>query len=181
MAKDEPIDYYAVLQVSENAESETISRVYRLLARRYHPDNQDSGNDNRFREITEAYNVLSDPEKRARYDVLAHQSRKDRWRLVSAGAKTENDFEMEQIIRLTILEVLYTKRRIEPSSAGIFFRDFEQMIGRPREHLEFTFWFLQQKKYVSVDDHSCLAITVEGVEYLESSYNNKLQRKRLEA
>ena len=174
-------DYYDVLQISPNAEPETINRVYRMLAQRYHPDNQQSGNENRFRTISEAYAVLSDPEKRAKYDVLHQKRRDERWRLVASGAESENDFELEQIVRLSILEALYTKRRLDPANPGIAFRDFEKMTGRPREHLEFTLWFLQKKKFVEYDDRSYLSLTVEGAEYLEQSYRSNLQQKRLRA
>src|SRR5919202_1005366 len=119
MPEEHAEDFYEVLQVSASSEPETINRVYRMLAQRYHPDNQQTGDERRFREILEAYTVLSDPEKRARYDVVHQQRRRDRWRLVSAGAQAENDFEMEQVIRLTVLEALYTKRRLEPNEPGI--------------------------------------------------------------
>ncbi len=181
MADERAVDYYEVLQVSTSAEPETINRVYRLLAQRFHPDNQETGNEGKFRVIHEAYTVLSDPEKRARYDVAYEQQRHDRWRLVSAGANAENDFEMEQIVRLTVLEALYTKRRVEPRDPGIFALDLEQLIGRPREHLEFTTWFLVQKKLVTRDDNSRLVITADGAEYLEQNYRSNLQRKRLAA
>src|SRR5258705_2420893 len=62
-------DYYEVLQVSPNAQQETIQRVYRMLAQHYHPDNADTGDTAAFNEVLEAYRVLSDPEKRAGYDV----------------------------------------------------------------------------------------------------------------
>ncbi len=179
MPEERTEDYYDVLQVSASAEPETVNRVYRMLAQRYHPDNQQTGNEGRFRAILEAYTTLSDPEKRARYDVLHQQQRQDRWRLVASGAQAENDFEMEQIVRLTLLEALYTKRRLEPTNPGIFYRDFEGLTGRPREHLEFTIWYLQQKKFVSFDDKSRLLLTVEGAEYLEESYRSNLQQKRL--
>jgi len=179
MPVEEPIDYYEVLQVNTSADPETIDRVYRLLAQRYHPDNQQTGDENRFRTLLEAYTVLRDPEKRARYDLLHQQRRQDRWRLVSSGAESENDFEMEQIVRLTVLEVLYTKRRLEPTNPGIFFREFEKLIGKPREHLEFTIWFLVQKKFVAQGDNSQLILTVEGAEYLEQTYRSNLQQKRL--
>ena len=179
MSEERPVDYYEVLQVSPSAEPETINRVFRMLAQRFHPDNQQTGNESRFREILEAYSVLSDPEKRARYDVGHQQQRQDRWRLVSTGAQAENDFETEQVVRLTVLEVLYTKRRLEPTQPGIFLREFERLTGRPREYLEFTVWFLQQKKFVTVDDQSRLLLTVEGAEYLEQSYRTDLQQKRL--
>ncbi len=180
MPIEEPIDYYEVLQVNMSADPETIDRVYRLLAQRFHPDNQQTGDENRFRTLLDAYTVLRDPERRARYDVLHQQRRQDRWRLVSSGAESENDFEMEQIVRLTVLEALYTKRRVEPSNPGIFWREFEKLIGRPREHLDFTLWFLLQKKFVARDDSSQLVLTVEGAEYLEQSYRSNLQQKRLQ-
>ena len=180
MAATGDVDYYEVLQVSDTAEPETISRVYRIFAQRYHPDNRETGNDARFREITEAYHILSNPEKRAQYDATSQKRRKDRWRLVSAGAQSENDFEMEQIVRLTVLEALYTKRRLEPQEPGIYLRELERMIGRPREHLEFTIWFLNQKKLINTDD-ARMYITAGGAEYLEESYRSNHHRKRLQS
>jgi curved DNA-binding protein CbpA len=180
MAPSEDVDYYEVLQVSDSAETETINRVYRLLAQRYHPDNRETGNEERFREMTEAYNVLSNPEKRASYDAIHSQRRKDRWKLVSTGANSENDFEMERVVRLTVLEALYTKRRVDPANPGFYLRELERLIGRPREHLEFTIWFLAQKKLINTDD-ARMYLTADGVEYLESSYSNNLQRKRLQS
>ncbi|HEX7773613.1 MAG TPA: DnaJ domain-containing protein, partial [Pyrinomonadaceae bacterium] len=92
MAANGEIDYYEILQVSDSAEPETINRVYRIFAQRYHPDNQETGNEARFREITEAYHILSNPEKRAQYDATNQKRRKDRWRIVSAAGESENDF-----------------------------------------------------------------------------------------
>jgi len=174
-----PADHYEVLQISPNAEPETVHRVYRLLAQRLHPDNQETGNDARFRQLTEAYDVLSDPERRAKYDVTYSQTRQDRWRLVSTGTQADNDFELERAIRLTVLEVLYTKRRVEPYEPGMFAPDMEQLTGRAREHLEFTFWYLIQKKYIVRSDNSMIVITADGVEYLESMYQEAGQRRRL--
>jgi curved DNA-binding protein CbpA len=174
-------DFYEVMQVSANADPETIDRVYRLLAQRYHPDNQQTGDESRFRTLLEAYTVLRDPERRAKYDVLYQQHRQDRWRLVSSGAQSENDFEMEQVVRLTVLEALYTQRRLEPENPGIFWREFEKLTGRPREHLEFTLWYLIQKKFVERGDNSRVLLTVEGAEHLEHSYRSNLQQKRLQA
>lgn len=173
-------DYYEMLQVSDNAEPETISRVYRSLAQRYHPDNRETGNEGRFREITEAYQVLSNPEKRAGYDATNQSRKKERWRVVSSGAESENNFELEQVVRLTVLEALYTQRRLNTNNPGIYLRDLQRMIGRPREHLEFTIWFLSQKKLISTDD-SRLYLTADGAEYLEDSYKNNLHQKRLMA
>ena len=54
------------------------------------------------------------------------------------------------------------------------------MIGRPREHLEFTIWFLNQKKLINTDD-SRMYLTADGAEYLEDAYRNNIQRKRLQS
>jgi len=64
VAEDIGVDFYEVLQISVNAEPETIHRVYRIFAQRYHPDNMETGSESRFRQISEAYRVLSDPEER---------------------------------------------------------------------------------------------------------------------
>lgn len=62
-------DYYEVLGVPRNADAQTIQQAFRKLARRHHPDvNHDPAAEDRFKEINEAYQVLSDPETRARYD-----------------------------------------------------------------------------------------------------------------
>jgi len=69
-------DYYEVLEVSKTASTEEIKRSYRRLARQHHPDVNpgDKEAEERFKEITEAYEVLSDPEKRAMYDRFGHSA-----------------------------------------------------------------------------------------------------------
>ena len=64
-------DYYKILGVDRNADEKIIKSAYRKLARKYHPDvNKGKNTVDRFKEVTEAYEVLSDPEKRRRYDSL---------------------------------------------------------------------------------------------------------------
>jgi len=58
------LDCYKVLQLSPNADAATISRVYRMLAFRYHPDNTETGNHELFIRVSQAYQILSGPESR---------------------------------------------------------------------------------------------------------------------
>jgi len=83
-------DFYEVLGVPRTADRDEIQRAYRTLARRYHPDvNKDPQAEERFKEINEAFSVLSDPEQRARYDRFGEDFRKipEDWdERVAAGA-----------------------------------------------------------------------------------------------
>ena len=66
-------DYYEVLGVSKNASDEEIKRAFRVLAKKYHPDvNKEEGAAEKFKEIGEAYSVLSDKNKRSQYDQFGH-------------------------------------------------------------------------------------------------------------
>lgn len=66
-------DYYEVLGVDKNADKKTIKKAYRKLAMKYHPDvNHEEGAEEKFKELSEAYGVLSDDEKRKRYDQFGH-------------------------------------------------------------------------------------------------------------
>lgn len=66
-------DYYDVLGVSKSASKDELKKAYRKLSKQYHPDiNQEPGADEKFKEIAEAYEVLSDDQKRAQYDQFGH-------------------------------------------------------------------------------------------------------------
>ena len=69
-------DYYEVLGVSKNADENAIKKAYRKLAKKYHPDTNsgDADAEKKFKEVTEAYSVLSDKEKRKLYDQFGHAS-----------------------------------------------------------------------------------------------------------
>lgn len=70
-------DFYEILGVPRNADADAIQRAYRKLARQYHPDiNSDPGAEERFKDLSEAYDVLSDPNTRARYDRFGRDFRR---------------------------------------------------------------------------------------------------------
>jgi curved DNA-binding protein len=179
--QDAPADYYETLQISPNADPDMIHRVYRLLAQRLHPDNAETGDAERFRLLSSAYAVLSNPEERARYDVSYHQRRQDRWRMAANTPPADNDFDEERHTRLVVLEILYTRRRMEPADPGMSNAELSELVGKPREHLEFTYWYLAQRKLVTRTDQSDLIITADGVDYLEQGQVSNGRRRLTEA
>lgn len=159
-------DFYEILQISPNAATETIQRVYRLLAQRYHPDNSETGDEKTFQRVLQAYRVLSDPEKRAAYDVQHQASRALRWKIFDQ-AKSATGVEGERRKRSGILSLLYTKIVEEPRQPGLMVRDLEELLGCPGEHLEFTLWYLKQKGYLAGPDNGRYTITASGVDVIE--------------
>src|SRR5260370_38583349 len=89
-------DFYEILGVSRTATQDEIQRAYRKLARSHHPDvNKDPGAEDRFKDISEAYSVLSDPQTRRRYDAFGPDFRQvpedvdpEAWRRPGARART---------------------------------------------------------------------------------------------
>src|SRR5882757_6924701 len=86
-------DYYEVLSVSRTANVEEIKRSYRKLAMQYHPDRNpgDSESETKFKEAAEAYDVLSDPAKKERYDRYGHAGLSDMGGGGGAGFSNLND------------------------------------------------------------------------------------------
>ncbi|AWX42843.1 chaperone protein DnaJ [Metamycoplasma cloacale] len=75
MSKDSKRDYYEVLGIAKNATEKEIKSAYRKLAMQYHPDrNKAADAEEKFKEATEAYDVLIDPEKRSKYDKYGHNA-----------------------------------------------------------------------------------------------------------
>jgi curved DNA-binding protein CbpA len=162
-------DYYEFLQISPSAEADTIHRVYRFLAARFHPDNHDTGDSGKFFLLTEAYDVLSNPERRAAYDVARQASQPEP---LSTRIDFMDNMEGELNRRLAVLTVLYFQRRTNPNKPEVSFRDIERRLGFPRDYLMFTTWYLRTKGYISRADNSEFTITAEGVDFVETQRVN---------
>jgi len=160
-------DYYELLQVSPKADPEMIHRVYRILAQRYHPDNASTGDDGIFRGVTEAYKILSDPEKRAAYDVNYQSNRQLRWQIFDQHQAVTGK-SAEKAKRRGILELLYTSRRNQPAAPSMTLHELEDLLGCPREHLEFSLWYLKENGLITRSDNARYAITAKGVDFAES-------------
>jgi curved DNA-binding protein len=162
-------DYYEDLQVSPHADQETIERVYRMLAKRYHPDNGCSGCEEKFDVVTKAYRQLSDPVKRAAYDTRYDQIKYRRWNLIAAATPVSNGNGKDQQIRNAVLSVLYIERRNNPVNASVGLWQLEKLLGWPEKTLEFHTWYLKEKGWIQKTDSGGYAITVSGVDVLEES------------
>jgi len=171
-------DYYEVLQVNEKADPETIHRVFRLMAQRFHPDNKETGSAEQFRVIMEAYQVLSDPEKRASYDVGLHSERQVRWRVFD-----QNDAAVGKLAeaskRRGLLDLLYTARMNQPGNPVMTIHELEDLLGCPREHLEFSLWYLKENSYIVRSDNGRYSITAKGVDRAEAEESARLGNDRL--
>jgi hypothetical protein len=172
-------DHYEALQISPNADPEMIHRVYRLLAQRYHPDNTTTGDERAFRAITDAYKVLSEPEKRAAYDVHLHAYRQVRWRIFDQRQAAMGKLA-EKSKRRGILELLYTQRCNEPEKPSMNLHELEDLLGCPREHLEFSLWYLKENGLVTKMDNGRFAVTAKGVDWAEQEEaSERLREDRL--
>jgi curved DNA-binding protein len=91
-------DYYKILGVSRSAKEDEIRKAYRKLAQKHHPDKNpgDKGAEERFKEINEAYQVLSDPEKRARYNQLGESYTRWQQRGAPSGGFNWDDWFTQQ-------------------------------------------------------------------------------------
>lgn len=171
------VNYYDLLQINPRAEVETIDRVYRILASRYHPDNQQTGDAARFRMLTEAYELLKDPVKRKEYDRQFEVNPAGPLPIF-LGKEFAEGIDSEALIRIGVLCLLYSKRRANPDYAALSLLDMENIMAFPRERLLFALWYLRAKRFVLQDDRSSFIIAAEGVDYLESQLpTNKILYK----
>lgn len=171
-------DYYEILQVHAKAETQTIHRIYRVLAQRFHPDNAHSGDAKMFQAIGEAYQVLSDPQKRAAYDMQLESQRKFKWRVFDQREAVPGKVA-EKSMRRAILEMLYTARLSQPHQAAVRIQELEKALGGPRQQLEFSLWYLKENGLVKPADKEKYSITSKGVDHVEAENVSRTPGRRL--
>jgi len=160
------LDYYEILQLNPKAEAETIHRVFRIMAARFHPDNPQSGDQEKFLLLSEAYHVLGDPQRRAQYDAMRGTSAHQPLPLFQAKAFVD-DKEGEANRRLGVLCLLYAQRRRDSEHPTISLLALEEMMSFPREYLEFTLWYLKKKGYIEISEGADYCLTADGVDFVE--------------
>jgi len=166
MNNDRLPDYYEDLKISPNADPETIDRVFRMLAKRYHPDNKDTGNADAFNRISTAYRVLADIEKRAAYDTQYDAVRATKWKAPETESSSRSS-EYDERLRKRILSILYIERRNDAAGSGVGLWRIEQLIGLPEKLLAFHVWYMKEKGWIQRTDTGAYAITAAGVDAVE--------------
>ncbi len=164
-------DYYEFLQISRHADDETIHRVYRFLAARYHPDNATTGNADMFEQLKTAHDVLSDPDRRSEYDAGFTTDEVGKPPLSSAIDFLDT-LNGELNRRLAVLAVLYFRRRANPHTPEVSLAEIETRMGFPRDYLDFTVWYLMKKGYITRADNSDFTLTAPGVDFVETQRAN---------
>ena len=171
------IDYYELLQLSSNADDDTIQRVFRHLAKKYHPDQGGSSDDERFRRLVEAHRVLSDPEARAGYDAAYQEYWNRKWRLVSEAGSSAS-FSEDRETRERMLSLFYVQRRRSMALPGLGEYEIARLLRTPVELVEFHLWYLRAKGWIERLDSGMLAISAAGVDQVEQG-QLKLGHERL--
>ena len=168
MTETETPDYYELLEISPQATQETIHRVYRFLASRYHPDSSGTGDLDRFTQLSAAYKVLSDPARRAEYNTQRSLHPTTIQNPLSNTIDFMDQVEGDQNRRLAVLAILYFRRRMYPNDPEVSLVEIERRMGFPRDYLDFTTWYLTKKRYITRADNSDFTLAVDGVDFIET-------------
>jgi curved DNA-binding protein CbpA len=156
-------DYYDRLQVSPRADAETIERVFRLLAKRLHPDNRETGDADRFAALVEAFRILSDPQSRAQYDIAYEASSRERYRVFGPSVE-ETSAGTDRRFQFALLSILYKARRNDANKPGVGVIDMERLLDCPESQMTFHLWYLKERNFITRLDNGMYAITVTGVD-----------------
>lgn len=168
MTETEFPDYYEFLEISPQATQETIHRVYRYLAARYHPDHSGTGDLEKFTQLSAAYKVLSDPARRAEYNAQRAAHQPVFQNPLSCTIDFMDQVEGDQNRRLAVLAILYYRRRMCPNDPEVSLVEIERRMGFPRDYLDFATWYLMKKRYITRADDWDFMLTVEGVDFIET-------------
>lgn len=163
MTSPAPLDYYEVMQLSPRADQETVERVFRHLAKRYHPDNADSGDAERFAELMTAYRVLSNPEQRAEYDRSVGHAQETTVGPGAGQAVGSAELLADSRTRTGILSLLYQKRRNFSHEPGMGAMQLERILSCSEALMNFHLWYLRESGLIQRLENGHFAITAAGL------------------
>lgn len=171
------VNHYEALSLTATATAQEIERNFRQLALRYHPDNQATGDREKFDAVLEAHRTLSTASLRARYHADHTDQLPPLW-LTDDDAGHEPDpavgeaevfidglaIDRDVAIQNHILTLLYQRRRNNIREPGIGEQELEELSGCPSEHLEFHLWYLKSKGWAAKQPDGLMSITIDGVD-----------------
>jgi curved DNA-binding protein len=172
MADGEPfLDYYDILQVVSDCDSRALEAAYHRLAKVYHPDRTGSADTAKFSELSEAYKILRNRNKRTKYDRTYFQHFPER--ISKSAPESEPSLEEGPALddaeaHARILQYLYKKRRENAQNAGVVGYYLQDMLRCSDEHFDFHKWYLKEKGFVVLTEQGTLAITIQGVDHVIS-------------
>ena len=169
------VNHYETLEISSIASFETVERVFRYLAKRYHPDSSEHGDIQKFAQIAEAYEVIGSPERRASFDAELNKQKAVEVELDKGSASIGDD----TADRHRLLSLFYAQRRKDIKKPGLGINTVEQMMGIPVEVLDFHVWFFREKGWIQREEGGAISITADGVEKLEASAERQAEQERL--
>jgi len=161
-------DHYVTLGIETNSDSDTIQAAYSKLAQKFHPSNAEFGDQTKFDAVNMAFEVLSDPSLRAAFDKVKgvdHEAGNPKF----TGHEFFQALEDSASLRFAILCILYDRRRIKSYKPSLSLRHLEGMMQVSADELNFALWYIKQRGFAINDDKSSMAITVEGMDYLEKN------------
>jgi hypothetical protein len=168
MSESEFVDYYELLQLHPSADGDSIERMFRHFAKKFHPDNAEFADIERFRRIVDAHRTLADPETRAGYDARYQDYWNNKWG-IAAEASTSTAFSDDSVTREHLLSLLYVQRRRNMLNPGMGDAEICRLLHLPEELVKFHMWYLKAKGWVERLDTGLMAITAAGVDQVEES------------
>ncbi|MEM7454422.1 MAG: DnaJ domain-containing protein [Planctomycetota bacterium] len=165
MQNKEFVDYFEVLEISPNASRQTIDRIFRHLAKKYHPDTTGSADNKKFAQLVEAYETLCDPERRASYDTEYNRQQARKADLMEEAGYADKDTED----RHKLLSLFYAQRRKDMRNPGIGIATLEHMMRLPTDVLDFHLWYFRENGWIQREEAGPLSITAAGVDKIEKN------------
>jgi curved DNA-binding protein len=161
------IDYYDLMQISPNADEDTIQQIFRHLAKKWHPDHR-QGDSERFRLLVEAHKTLTNPERRAAYDLRYQKFWESKWN-IAADASDGRGFVDDNAVREGLLSLYYVQRRSKMDDPGLGEMEAARLMRIPIHLVDFHIWYLKEKGWIQRLENGQLAITASGVDQAEKS------------
>ena len=176
------IDYYSILQVSPSCDAKTLELAYHRLAKSYHPDHTGGVDTTKFNELSAAYKILRNPDRRAEYDLLFTNHNKKEW--FEYPSSIDDGVDEKAALsdaddHVRILMFLYKKRRENAQNAGVVGFYLQEMLKCSDEHFEFHKWYLREKGFIEATEHGTLAITIQGIDHVISMSRTTTAEKLL--